>query len=136
MTPITEDYCSYEIAKLLKEKGFREYCEAIYFILENEDYRWSKIDIPIRDCSTCKPAAILCPTHQMAMKWLREKHNIDIFIRLADDYVKYGSEEPKYTFSIDCPKKCIEDIIFYPNDFEKFEVATEVALLYVLKNII
>ena len=29
---ITEDYCSPEVAKLLDKKGFREYCEAIYFI--------------------------------------------------------------------------------------------------------
>lgn len=75
---LTEDYCSYEVAKLLNKKGFREYCEAIYFILENGDYRWSKIDIPIRDCSICKPAAILCPTHQMAMKWLRGNNIIII----------------------------------------------------------
>lgn len=30
MTAITEDYCSFEVAKLLKEKGFDEACRAVY----------------------------------------------------------------------------------------------------------
>ena len=124
---ITEDYCSPEVAKLLDKKGFREYCEAIYFILENGDYRWSKIDIPIRDCSTCKSAAILCPTHQMAIKWLRCK---GIYIEI--DIL--GKTNIKYGFTI---LKLNEGEIYSDDKiYTTFEETVEAALHFVLKNLI
>ena len=124
---LTEDYCSYEVAKLLDKKGFREYCEAIYFILENGDYRWSKIDIPIRDCSTCKPAAILCPTHQMAIKWLRCK---GIYIEI--DIL--GKTNIKYGFTI---LKFNEGEIYSDDKiYTTFEEAVEAALKYCLTELI
>ena len=60
MTIITEDYVSDETFKLLKEKGFDDSC--CRFVIESDEtyYRGA-------------------PTLQMAMKWLREIHNIDIF---------------------------------------------------------
>lgn len=64
---ITEDYCSYEVAKLLKEKGFDE---------ETEDY-YCKKDKSLEWASAWTMALpdeyYPCPTMQMAMKWLREK---------------------------------------------------------------
>ena len=54
MIMITEDYCSFEVAKLLKEKGF-DYKGFDYIDFEGEVIRQDR------------------PTHQMAMKWLREK---------------------------------------------------------------
>lgn len=74
---ITEDYVSFEIAKLLKAKGFDELC--------NKKYNGYKIIVPAgrnielwqnsefdvdEECSA--------PTFQMAMKWLREAHHIHI----------------------------------------------------------
>lgn len=50
---IKEAYCSFEVAKLLKGKGFNEECIGAY------------------------------PTHQMAMSWLREKYNIIVVIKPA-----------------------------------------------------
>lgn len=129
---ITEDYCSPEVSKLLEKKGFREYCEAIYFVLENGDYRWSKIDIPIRDCSTCKPAAILCPTHQMAMKWLRKK---GIFvlpdIRIADG--KWFCMIVRRFEEVD--NGCIGErrVNGY---YDTYEEAVEAAIKYSLENLI
>ena len=81
---VTEDYVSFETAKLLKEKGFNESIETligpegiIYRLDENSVSRQrhstisnSKINIYSEDVS--------CPTTQMAMKWLREVHNISI----------------------------------------------------------
>ena len=69
MTTITEDYVSFETAKLLKEKGFNEPCVYVYRHDGSEDI-W---DIDKEDIACQKP------TLQMAMKWLREVHNIDIF---------------------------------------------------------
>ena len=59
---ISEDYVSLEIAKLLKEKGFDEPVTELNKLLFKEGE---------------KP--VLKITHQKAMKWLREVHNIDIF---------------------------------------------------------
>ena len=57
---ITEDYVSFETAKLLKEKGFDERVLTFYF-----------------------PGDIQRPTLQMAMKWLREVYGL--FIRITED---------------------------------------------------
>ena len=74
---ITEDYVSFETAKLLKEKGFDVYVRSFYdaddmpaqhtealwdWNLNKENYRFS------------------APTLQMAMKWLREVKHIPIEI--------------------------------------------------------
>lgn len=125
---ITEDYCSPEVSKLLEKKGFREYCEAIYFVLENGDYRWSKIDIPIRDCSTCKPAAILCPTHQMAMKWLRKKG-----IRICIDYNNMNGDWYA-TIAKEYDGQMSERI--RSEHFTLYEEAVEAALKYCLTELI
>lgn len=64
---ITEDYCSYEVAKLLKEKGFEGICDYAYSNKGN----YFEIDRSNFDEVYC-----LRPTLQMAMKWLREVHYI------------------------------------------------------------
>lgn len=68
---ITEDYVSFETAKLLKEKGFNELTAKFYPYFEGKDYKYD----------------ISCPTLQMAMKWLREAHNICVvsFPVVTDD---------------------------------------------------
>ncbi|MBO7693544.1 MAG: hypothetical protein J6T10_13010 [Methanobrevibacter sp.] len=65
---ITEDYVSFETAKLLKEKGFDEECVYVYRHDGSEDI-W---DADKEDIACQKP------TLQMAMKWLREVHNLVI----------------------------------------------------------
>ena len=90
MATIKEDYVSFETAKLLKEKGFDEKCDKKYYgddcsgpsyIRERwEDggdiYPMSNSDLD----DGSKYADISAPTLQMAMKWLREVHNIAINI--------------------------------------------------------
>ena len=59
---VTEDYVSFDTAKLLKEKGFGQLTYACY------GYRAVDDDI-------------MRPTLQMAMKWLREAHKLYIVVR-------------------------------------------------------
>lgn len=66
---ITENYVSFEVAKLLKEKGFNEGCSNTYNIY-NGFMSYSNYNIKSFD--------IWCPTLQMTMKWLRELFNIHI----------------------------------------------------------
>lgn len=70
---IEEDYVSFEIAKLLKEKGFDEICEYKYGVLNvDEGYVLQRFFKPIKN-SELIDNAYTAPTHQMALKWLREK---------------------------------------------------------------
>lgn len=71
---ITEDYVSYEVAKLLKENGFDENTNCQYpvggiHIGEVGEYN-------ITDRSRNPENYIPAPTLQLAMKWLREVHNL------------------------------------------------------------
>lgn len=75
MAKITEDYVSFETAKLLKEKGFNEICYLGYN--KNGEYlpTGNRCNSQIIQPDFC---LICCPTLQMAMKWLREVHNLCI----------------------------------------------------------
>lgn len=80
---IVEDYVSFEIAKLLKEKGFNGLCNGYYDCFTTENFHsgceptdFNSIDIEIRDI-------VSAPTLQMAMKWLRKEYNIDILITIG-----------------------------------------------------
>ncbi len=80
---IEEDYCSFEISKLLKEKGFDESCNSFYILLDNGEYRYTMSDFPYKNSCKYNVSSFARPTHQMAMKWLREKKNIYIQIRFS-----------------------------------------------------
>ena len=85
---ITEDYVSFETAKLLKEKGFNEHCFCVNYPLPEGGHH--NIILPdllnnsiipfIDEYKFCryKEDFITIPTLQMAMKWLREIHHIII----------------------------------------------------------
>ena len=89
---ITEDYVSFETAKLLKEKGFDEHCFCINYPLPEGEHHsiilpnlLNNSMIPFTDeYKFCryKEDFITIPTFQMAMKWLREVHGIHIEICL------------------------------------------------------
>ena len=70
MTTITEDYVSFETAKLLKEKRFDTPVWTRYEdgneVIFGDKYNWNNSPM----------GQISAPTHQMTMKWLREVHNI------------------------------------------------------------
>ena len=73
---ITEDYVSFETAKLLKEKGFDEYTLAYYDETGIFEYDPDFL-----------PNGLLCPTFCSAptlgktMKWLEAEHGIFITVR-------------------------------------------------------
>ena len=86
MTTITEDYCDFEIAKLLKKKGFDIPCNCYG--------AYNGVNLTYRLCITDKYTnwnkhtdkfIISCPTLQMAMKWLREVYNFHIWVEPSHD---------------------------------------------------
>ena len=123
---ITEDYVSFEIAKLLKEKGFNGLCTAYYdcfttdnFHCGNEPTDFNSIDTKIRDI-------VAAPTLQMAMKWLREVYGL--FIRITEDVTGNVFEWSVYQKNYGCKASTyVED---------SYEQACEAAIKYCLENLI
>lgn len=126
---INEDYCSYEVAKLLEEKGFNESIRCWYDSAKNFHER----GVEMRN-SDCISPTIMCPTHQMAMKWLREVHNLFVVIDkhyFVVDKISHIASGFKYSIEI----KRINTIYTY-NGYKSYEEAVEAALKYVLENLI
>ena len=141
---ITEDYVSFETAKLMKENGFD---------LSEFHGKWA-IDydnIP-RDEDTPEGEIIIAEwqypliTLQMAMKWLREKHNIHIELGVLKPY---GIDELRHAM----PKEGViyHAEMFHINEWNKYleefkhvgispkgtyEEACEAAIKYTLENLI
>ena len=130
---ITEDYVSFDTAKLLKEKGFNEPCLKQYYnngLLSDVsiEARYNTIDNQIS-----------APTLQMATKWLRIKHNLCVIPVMTSKTIreKYGCWEA--------------DIYYYKGEFagidatmnacghifgETPEKALEEGIKYCLENLI
>jgi len=89
MATITEDYCSQEVYRLLREKGFDG---EIHTTFDKEGYTQVSI------------------TLQMAMKWLREVYNIDISIIPLRSHKEYLPRIESDTISHDAiPCRKYED---------------------------
>ncbi len=133
MKRITEDYCSFEIAKLLKEKGFDEDCwcwyeEDGYLRESNDDFGVQSNSDHVVDDDEFSCSA---PTIQMAMKWLREK---GIYITIV--YGDYPSlNKVFYTPQIDSLEGFDLPIDFY-KEYDKYEEAEEAGIKYALENLI
>lgn len=118
---ITEDYISFETAKLLKEKGFDEECRAFYvkskecgieLFHAKESYNYNN---NVHPCTSA-------PTLQMAVKWLREVHNISVWVE----------GHKRYMPNIYSKERGLE-ALFYRNSYEE---ACEAAIKYCLENLI
>ena len=125
----TEDYVSFETAKLLKEKGFDEATLCDY---SDKGLRWFN-DVLVQHNSQ---GGIACPTLQMAMRWLREVHNLHIEVyRTACGYLYIISRVPTGS-------DLYSDGDDYDGDDEDsgqwttYEKACEAAIKYCLENLI
>ena len=126
---ITEDYVSYKVAKLLKEKGFNEPCTELNKILFKEGE---------------KPALVI--THQKAMKWLREVHQLHISVDVSPIYGKVKDEKGRNTCGLlywhyMASGEWVNEK-YNPNQksfvvsAKSYEEAVETALCYTLENLI
>lgn len=126
MATITEDYVSYEVAKLLKEKGFDAPCRSYYTDYEDYiDFSYCNDELTDLQMGVWET---LRPTHQMAMKWLREKG-----IHISIDTVISSSGNIYFnidTYSEDSGRNHLVDF------YDSYEEAVEAALKYCLENLI
>lgn len=127
---IKEAYCSFEIARLLKEKGFDEKVNTYYLIHPSGFPEFfDKKD----EFSNPKDIWLKCPTHQMAMAWLREEKNIFIVIEPhAYDYV--NEKNSSYVSSLWQGDNYYENVT--SKDYPSYEETVEATLKYALENLI
>ena len=145
---ITEDYVSFETAKLLKEKGFNHWCyksygDAVYYkgvpisFDEECDLKSEGLENEIEyveggylydfGCDNRKKDAKVwaAPTLWVAMKWLRKVHNLHI-------EVHYNIFWNYYQYTIFYYDGKIESEMAY----HSFENAAEAAIKYCLENLV
>lgn len=136
---ITEDYVSFETAKLLKEKGYKGSFDGYYndagyvvnrsnFFLKEPEYQYyERVSL------------------QMAMKWLRKEHQIGIFPRQYHIY-KDNAVSDEFGYGVEIIKLGT-DIPLNPNEEKisdkdryfistSYEQACEAAIKYSLENLI
>ena len=129
---IKEDYVSFEVAKLLKEKGFDDPdggdCECHMFYSS-----YSKMIMSITEIGLVSDfdEVYYAPTHQMAMKWLRDVHKLSIepfymFPAIWEIDIKYIDKKTDLSEFEDIRDK----------SYNSYEEAVEVALKYALENLI
>ena len=117
---ITEDYVSFETAKLLKEKGYKGSFDSYYndagcvvdkpnFFLKVPEYQYyERVSL------------------QMAMKWLREVHNLLIVIDKGENFYAWQLEDNENG-------DYIGEVV---GECSSYEEACEAAIEYCLTNLI
>ena len=133
-TILFEDYVSFEIAQLLKEKGFDEICSYEWGPTVNEGYvlqKWIITNGQIKN-SDLIDGAYTAPSQSIALKWLREVHKLHIY---AVPYWPQGDMRNKMSWqglivdlnTINGDSQCYAD---------SFEEAIENRLKFALENLI
>ena len=149
---ISEDYVSFETAKLLKEKGFDVNTFAKYAGKEGvteewyDDYRERMIKFDWEDGHLIEPLTepqsqyrvygdtVPAPTLQMVMKWLRKIHNLEIYPYHNSPNNRHNSE---WWFEIiKYPNSVAEYESGFDEEVDTYEKACESAIKYCLENLI
>jgi hypothetical protein len=144
---ITEDYVSFETAKLLKEKRFNEKCRYVYmpsglqvaaeYFMEGESFvDDDDIELVAKYNEwityTQGDYAYLCPTLQMARKWLKGRFNVDIVVCVVD-YNTLNMEHCYYFFKVYKDRRITDTL---PTKlYRSHEEAEEAAIRYCLENL-
>ena len=131
---IQEAYVSFEIAKLLKKKGFEGYsiltiydenaANAYIKELQEKHLPYSSDDPKLKEFYYKQP------TLQMAMKWLRDRHNI-----IVEPESVWNGKNWEYQLFIVTPQNA--DSPYYEhNPYKSYEECVEAAIKYCLENLI
>ena len=123
---ITEDYVSFEIAKLLKEKGFNEPCLMCY----TSDKKLGNYG-HYNSYKNSDVFSLTAPTLQMAMKWLREEKGIAVVPILSSVL-----DNKSFLWDIEITVAKTNETYHQGWIYESKERACEAAIKYCLENLI
>lgn len=126
---ITEDYVSFEVAKLLKEKGFDEKCVGYYPRGENTEINHSFL---YERNSDWIDNSISAPTQQVVMKWLRVNYWLNTYCL----YDKWSNKWECVITNMDNREIIKGNTSIKIDGFISYEEAIEAALKYCLTNLI
>lgn len=131
---IREAYVSFEVAKLLKEKGFNEATNRHYNAQYDEIRTVSDTFMTYWNNEEhmkvlMMEGALAIPTHQMAIAWLRTKH---IIIVVQPEY--FNADAICSYWGVDIWAD--DNYEKLQGDFPIYEEAVEAALKYSLENLI
>ena len=136
-----EDFVSYDLAVMLRDKGFNEPCMTLYNVYGALEVEFGYSDgSPLRNCDSdvsqfigdrCDDDSfvfVTAPTYGHVMKWLRVVHKIDICAFPVEyDYITSG-----YSCCIYKDKKSVVS----SEEFKSYEKAVETSIEYCLKFLI
>ena len=130
---ITEDYVSFEVAKLLKEKGFNIQCWMYY---SPDTFGPKMFHTQRKGNSQLIPEweECVCPTIQLAMKWLRETQNLFVFPFPQMNANKFWVEIYQLSDNKEWENLYCESIDL--KDYPLYEQACEAGIKYCLENLI
>lgn len=133
---ITEQYVSFETAKLLKEKGFDIPCNSLYrkTLKENKLFdepnlyiaSWLKNNTDLKKSEYSDIVYCVAPTQALVMRWLREVHQIFLC-------VEYTDKSEYYVIVVNTKTK--EDLR-ESEKYSTYEETCEEAIKYCLENLI
>lgn len=130
------EFVSFEIAKKLKENGFREKCFATYSSYggifkfnEIDTDRIARCDLNIKDFGKCyncyeKGSNIDAPTISQVLKWLRKKKKIYIEIFLYNGKYSYFVKSVTQICEDDFSHECLNE----DTTNEEYDVPEQAAL--------
>ena len=129
---IAEDYVSFEMAKLLKEKGFNEKCRQYYY---RDNLILSRNEVCNEELDNFQEVGEgwSAPTFQMTIKWLMEVHKLCITIipKVTDDE---GSGGCLWEWVVTYLLLVLQSVSL--ELFESYEEACENAIRYCLEKLI
>jgi len=116
---MNEQLIEFETAKLAKEKGFNIPCDGRWWIEPASSWKFSKQGAV--KCNNSSDDSIARPTQSLLQKWLREVHNIDVYVQPVrfTGYIEIGY----YTYSV------MGEIPVKNYRYNSWEEALEVGLL-------
>lgn len=121
---ITEDYVSFEIAKLLKEKGF-DVPTMYFFSADGNEIKFQQAHY-IDDVAR--------PTQSIALKWLREIHSLHIQVFYDMEKSAFGTSIIPTMYPIS--DKIEQNALSFDYKGITYEEACEAAIKYCLENLI
>jgi len=98
-----KEFVNYEIALILKEKGFMEECFGFYYY----DGSFEKYRLVYEESSNDYLNSINAPLWQQVIDWLREKHDL---------HIEIGGDNYDFIDKFDCYRYMILKTKFQPTD--------------------